>query len=136
MSRSSLDLFVPSKAPSHRQKRVAQELRFCLAEALMRGDWPVRYDEQGMLVEAPCSITITDVIVSADLKNATIWVMPLGGEHQEQTMVFLELMAGYFRKQVASHLRLRTVPVLRFSIDPSFSTGARIDALLNKNSSS
>ncbi len=132
MAKQPLDLFVPHKAPNHRQKRVAQELRFYLSQVIMRGDWPVRYDDQGAIVQAPCSITVSDVTISPDLKHATIWVMPLGGKYQEETKVFLGLMGGYLRKQIATQLQLRVVPALRFELDPSFGKMTEIDEILKK----
>lgn len=132
MIKKSLDLFLPSKAPSHRQKRVAQEVRFCLSKILLRNDWPVRFDEKGKLLKSPALITITDVSLSADLKQATVWVMPLGGDFQNETKAFLELMGGYLRKQISSHLQLRGVPTLKFEIDPSFGKMAKIDTALKK----
>ena len=132
MIKKSLDLFLPSKAPSHRQKRVAQEVRFCLSKILLRNDWPVRFDVKGKLLKSPALITITDVSLSADLKQATVWVMPLGGDFQNETKAFLELMGGYLRKQISSHLQLRGVPTLKFEIDPSFGKMAKIDTALKK----
>mgnify|MGYP000597248227 CR=1 FL=1 len=127
-----LDLFLPSKAPSHRQQRVAQEIRFCLSKIFLRNDWPARFDEEGNLIKAPAVITITEVTLSADLKQATVWTMPLGGEFQTETKSFLELMGSYLRKQISSHLQLRSVPTLKFEIDPSFGKIAHIDTILKK----
>ncbi|RZI45733.1 ribosome-binding factor A [Candidatus Finniella inopinata] len=130
MTKKPLDLFLPSKAPSHRQKRVAQEIRFCLSTIFLRNEWPVRFDENGDYLKPPALITITDVTLSADLKQATVWVMPLGGEFQSETKLFLESVGGYLRKQISSHLQLRGVPTLKFDIDPSFGKMAQIDKVL------
>ena len=132
MTKQRLDLFLPTKAPSHRQKRVAQEVRFCLSQIFLRNDWPARFDEQGAPLKPPAQITVTDVTLSADLKQATVWVMPLGGEYQQETKFFLESMGGYLRKQISSHLQLRGVPTLKFEIDPSFSKMSQIDSILKK----
>lgn len=132
MAKQSLDLFVPHKAPSHRQQRVAQEVRFCLSNIFLRGDWPARFDAKGELVKPPPSITITEVSVSADLKQATIWVMPLGGEYKCEMQSFLDLMTGYLRKQISSQMQLRTVPSLQFKIDKNIDKMFQIDELLKK----
>lgn len=132
MVKSTLDLFVPSKAPSHRQQRVAQEVKFCLSQIFLRADWPIRFDEQGNVIKAPQSVTITDINVSGDLKQATIWVMPLGGYQQAETKAFLDSISGYLRKQISSHLQLRSVPALKFEIDKKLDQMSHIDELLKK----
>ena len=62
---------------SQRQLRVGEEIRHALAGILMRGDvpWP-----QGF---SPPTVTVTEVKISPDLKNATAYVMPLGGNHAQ-----------------------------------------------------
>ena len=61
-----------SKAPSQRQLRVGEELRHALARILARGEL-----RDPVLVEV--SLTVTEVRLSPDLKNATAFVVPLGG---------------------------------------------------------
>jgi len=147
-SKKPLDLFLPTKAASHRQKKIAQEVKICLATFAARNDWPVKLDEHGNHLKAPAIITITDVNISADLKNATVSFMPLGGsistgannntgEKQtgsitEQTQNFLDAMKGSLRKELAKKLTLRTVPNLTFCTDTSFAAMGRIDELLRK----
>lgn len=128
----SLNLFVPSKAPSHRQQRVAQEIRFYLAETLMRGDIPARLDSAGELLTLPTSVTITDVRLSPDLKHATVFVMPLGGQYKEETLAFLKSSSGYFRKMISQKLQLRGTPKLIFEIDAVFLEVEKIEGLLKK----
>ncbi len=128
----SLNLFVPSKAPSHRQQRVAQEIRFYLSEILMRGDIPARYNDEGELLTLPTTVTVTDVRLSPDLKHATVFVMPLGGQHKEETIAFLKIASGYFRKMISQKLQLRVTPKLVFEIDPVFSAAEKIDEILKK----
>jgi ribosome-binding factor A len=128
----SLNLFVPSKAPSHRQERVAQEIRFYVSSVLMRGDIPPLYTENGELMTMPATVTITDIKVSPDLKHTTLYVMPLGGEHQEETIAFLKASAGYFRKELSKKLQLRVVPKLSFQIDLAFEANKKIDDLFRK----
>ncbi|NBT85051.1 MAG: 30S ribosome-binding factor RbfA [Alphaproteobacteria bacterium] len=128
----SLNLFVPSKAPSHRQERVAQEIRFYVSSTLMRGDIPPLYTEDGELMALPTTVTITDIKVSPDLKHATLYVMPLGGEHQEDTIAFLKASTGYFRKELSQKLQLRVVPKLSFQIDLAFEATKKIEDLFRK----
>ncbi len=128
----SLNLFVPSKAPSHRQQRVAQEIRFYLSATLMRGDVPPRFGKTGEMVILPTSVTVTDVRLSPDLKHGTVSVMPLGGQYKEETLLFLKASSGYFRKMISQKLQLRVTPKLIFEIDGVFSEVEKIEELLKK----
>lgn len=80
----------------------------------------------------PTPVTITDIKVSPDLKHATLYVMPLGGEHQEETIAFLKETAGYFRKELSKKLQLRVVPKLSFQIDLGFEATRKIEDLFKK----
>ena len=128
----SLNLFVPTKAPSHRQKRVAQEIRHYLAEVFMRGDFPPRYTDDGDLISLPAPVTITDISLSPDLKHAVIFVMPLGGNHKEETLEFLKAASNFLRKCLSKQLLLRGTPKLIFQIDQGLEEAQKIEALLKK----
>ena len=112
-----------SKSPSQRQLRVGEQLRHLLAEALVHGH--VRDPE---LRDA--SITVTEVRVSPDLKNATAFVMPLAGREQETVLAALRRAAPFFRRELAQASGLRFAPRIGFQVDRSFDEAARIDALL------
>ncbi len=111
---------------SQRQLRVGEEIRHALASVFMRGDipWP-----HGM-VDMP-DVTVTEVQVSPDLKNATVFVMPLGGQKLTETVKALNLIVGHFRHEVARAIKLRYAPRLRFSADNSFVYAQRIDDILH-----
>jgi ribosome-binding factor A len=111
------------KGPSQRQLRVGEEIRHALAEPLLRGDL---HNE----VLAGHSITVTEVTVSPDLKNATAYVMPLGGADQEAVLAALGEAAPYLRSLVGRAVRLKFTPRLTFRIDTSFDEGDKIDRLL------
>jgi ribosome-binding factor A len=136
MSSDSLNLFVPSKAPNHRQQKVAEEVRFLLAQELTRGHIPAHTMKDGSLKTLPTSVTLTHVTVSPDLKHATVLVMPLGGEKIKETLEFLTAAAPYLRKVLSQKLSLRVTPKLRFDIDRSFIESQRIDDLLRSVSTS
>ncbi|MGE3623644.1 MAG: 30S ribosome-binding factor RbfA [Bdellovibrionales bacterium] len=110
---------------SQRQLRVGEEIRHALALAFQRGDvpWPADFD-------AP-NVTVTEVQISPDLHNATVFVMPLGGLRLEETVRILNDMPGYFRHVIAQKVRLRHVPKLAFSPDRSFDYAQRISQILN-----
>ena len=110
---------------SQRQLRVGEEIRHALAALLMRGDvpWPPQFTP-------PITITVTEVTVSPDLKNATTYVMPLGGERIKETVRAMNEIAGYFRHEIGKTVTLRHVPAFRFFADESFIEAQRIQKLL------
>jgi ribosome-binding factor A len=111
------------KAPSQRQLRVGEELRHMLANILERGD--IRDPDVAAKV-----VTVTEVSVSPDLRNATVFVVQLGGGDMKPLLGGLKRVAPYFKQQLAKQLTLRTVPSLHFVEDTSFDTAERIERLL------
>jgi ribosome-binding factor A len=115
-----------SKAPSQRQLRVGEEVRHAIAWALERGE--VRDpDVHGI------AITVTEVRISPDLKNATAFVVPLGGGSEgdlEKLLKGLNRAVPYLRKVIARSVQLRSVPRLNFIADVSFDEASHIDRLL------
>ena len=109
---------------SQRQLRVGEELRHGLAELLERGDM-----RDPVLREA--RITVTMVDVSPDLRNATAFVVPLGGEHADEILAAMRRAAPFFRARLAKMIDLRFAPEIRFELDRSFDNAARIDRLLH-----
>ena len=108
---------------SVRQLRVGEELRHILAEILVRGD--LRDPD---LVGR--SITVSEVRVSSDMRNATAFVLPLGGGGEDEVVAALERAATYLRKEVGRKLHLKYLPHLSFLRDTSFDTARDIDKLL------
>lgn len=111
------------KAPSQRQLRVGEELRHIIANIIERGD--IR--DPGLQGR---TITVTEVRVSPDLKNATVFVVPLGGGDPTEILQGLKRARPFLRHEIARQIDLRVVPDLFFEPDTSFDEGARIDALL------
>lgn len=117
-----------SKAPTQRQLRVGEEIRHSIAWALERGE--VR---DHAIVGVP--ITVTEVRISPDLKNATAFITPLGGGDREViTSVTdgLNRAAPFFRRMIAKQLELRAVPKLKFIPDVSFDKASEMDALMRR----
>jgi ribosome-binding factor A len=110
--------------PSQRQLRVGEELRHALAQLLRPGELrdPALHD---------ASITVTEVRVSPDLKNATAFVMPLAGANSDKIMVGLKRSAPFLRARLARAVELRQVPNISFAPDTAFDSAARIAALLH-----
>lgn len=109
--------------PSQRQLRVAEEIRHILARLLMRGDL---HDP----ALAGVSVTVSEVRISPDLKNATVFAMPLSGKDVDEVLKGLNRSAPYLRSQVAQEIQLRYAPALSFIKDKSFDEAHHIDELL------
>ena len=109
--------------PSQRQLRVGELVRHTMSELLTRGDVhdPVL---EGHL------ITVPEVRMSADLRLATIYVMPLGGRDALKVLAALEHNKRYIRGEISRHVNLKFAPEIRFLIDDRFDEAERIEKLL------
>lgn len=112
------------KAPSQRQLRVGEEIRHALAQIFERAD--VR---EPVLTTPP--ISVTEVRISPDLKNATAFVLRLGGGEMTDVLDALKRAKPYLRHRIAQMVRTRFVPQLSFEIDDSFDEACHIEALLH-----
>lgn len=110
---------------SQRQLKVGEELRHLISNALLRSSF---YDEH---IENN-NITITEVNVSPDLKNAKVYVMPLGGEKKQDVLNSLNKATGRLKKIISSNLSLRKTPKLIFKIDETFEYAKKINDILDK----
>ena len=110
---------------SQRQLKVGEELRHLISDALLRSSF---YDEH---IENN-NITITEVNVSPDLKNAKVYVMPLGGKKKLDVLNSLYKATGRLKKIISSNLSLRKTPNLMFKIDETFEYAKKIDDILDK----
>ena len=111
------------RGPSQRQLKVGELIRHALAEIFSRGDL---MDD----VIARHSLTVPEVRMSPDLKIATCFVMPLGGGEAEEVVAHLAKHKRFLRGELARRVTLKFMPELRFKVDTSFQTSARIDELL------
>lgn len=124
MPRKSRDHSGPREA-SQRQLRVGEELRHILAQLLRPGEL-----RDPALADA--SITVTEVRLSPDLKNATAFVMPLGGGNADDILAGLKRSAPYLKSRVAREVALRHIPNLSFALDRAFDSAAHITELLSR----
>lgn len=119
------DFFSSSKANGHRSKRVGEEIRHALAQIFMRGE-----------CHSPevnsASITVSEVRISPDLKNATAFIMPLAGQQKEEVLTALVEIAPEIRYLVSKRVKLRHAPRIHFKLDESFDEAERINNLLKK----
>jgi len=109
---------------SPRQLRVGEELRHALVRVLQRGHL---HDPQ--LQDA--QVTVTEVRVSPDLRNATAYVTRFGGGDTAELVSALNHAGGYFRTELAHEVNLRMAPTIRFAADTSFAQANRIEELLH-----
>ena len=109
---------------SNRQLRVGQEVRRVIAEAIEQDN--VRSQEV-----ADAFITVTNVIMSPDLKYATVYLTTLNGKNLGSILEQLSADKWLFKKLVADKLKLRFTPEINFRADDTFDEAARIDRLMN-----
>ena len=114
-----------STIKSQRQLKVGEELRHLISNALHRETF---YDE---VIESS-NITITEVNVSPDLKNAKVYIMPLGGERKLEVLESLNKVKGHIKKLISGGITLRQIPKISFIIDSSFEYAKHIDEIIKK----
>ena len=114
-----------SKSTGQRPLRVSEEVRHALAQILERGD--LRDPDLTGAV-----ITITEVRMSPDIRNATVFVAPLGGIDTDKIVKALERAVPYLRRRIAEIVDLRYVPNLRIEADTSFDYAEQIGKRLNE----
>ena len=114
-----------SSAPAgQRQLRVGEEMRHALSEILREHhlDDPDLHDK---------IITVTEVRISPDLRNATAFVVPLGGSDADKIVQALNRAAGYFRGELGRAVKMQFTPTIRFRADETFEEASRIERLLH-----
>jgi ribosome-binding factor A len=105
----------------HRAERLAETLREAVTEI-------VGYELEDPRLRA---VTVTDVRVAENLRNANIYVLVEGDEEEKkQALLALGRAATYVRQQVALSLNLRYAPQLHFARDTVEENATRIDKLL------
>jgi len=120
------DLFSGGKNnQNQRPLRVGEEIRHAIADIFIRG-------EVHSIELLGASITVSEVRVSPDLKNATVFVMPLAGEGKAEKLEALKTAAPEIRYLVSKRMKLRYMPKLHFSLDNSFEEAEKINILLSK----
>ncbi|MBT8155098.1 30S ribosome-binding factor RbfA [Epibacterium ulvae] len=105
--------FHDGPGPSQRQLRVGELIRRSLSEVLARGD--IHDPDLNRM-----SITVGEVRTSPDLKIATAYVLPLGGQGQDEVVQLLARNKGEIRRAIGKKLGLKFTPDLRFQLDQTF----------------
>ena len=111
-----------------RQLRVGESLRHSLTDILRRSHFRDP-DLQGV------NVSIMEVRVSPDLKNATAYILPLAADATvtRKTVKALNRAAGFMRTELAKEVELRVTPSLKFEADTSLDYARHIDSLLQQH---
>ncbi len=113
---------------STRQLKVGQEIKEILSNEFMRGDI------YNVKTHQPINITISEVKVSPDMRNATVYFIPFGGQNvdQKSTLEALANVAGKLKGLVGKKMKIRNIPSFIFRLDNSFDEAKKMSELLNK----
>ncbi len=108
---------------TRRQARVAEQIQIEISQMIER-----EIDDPRLNL-----VSITDVTISADLREANIYASALPGEAAKaDVLAGLEHARGFLRHGLAQRMQLRVVPDLHFHWDKSLETGDRISRLLDE----
>jgi ribosome-binding factor A len=109
---------------SVRVLKVGERVRHILSELLARGEV---HDD----VLSAVTVSVTEVRMTPDLRNANAYVKPLLGEDEGTVVKALRTNTAFFQREVAKRLGLKFAPKLQFKPDESFDEADRIERLLS-----
>ena len=112
-----------NKGPSQRQLRVSENLRHELSEIFTRVD--IRDDDLKGVI-----ITVSEIRVSPDMRNATAFIMPLGGKRADEILTALERHRKFLRGELSRRVHLKYMPELHFKLDETYDYSGRITDIL------
>ena len=112
-----------TKARSQRQLRMGELIRKALSDILTQG---LVNDER---LEAAV-ITVSEARVSPDLKNVTVFTLPLGGKNQDAIIEAMNDHKKFIRGQLSRFVTMKYTPQLKFELDTSFDNFSKIDTVL------
>ena len=110
---------------SQRQLRVGEMIKQSLSQIFMRGEAKVPTLETN-------NITVTEVRMSPDLKNAKAYVIPLGGKDAEKTVNLLTKFSYIVRKALSKKITMKFLPRISFVNDESFDYAEKIENLIKE----
>ena len=113
MARMAQKRFSTGTGPSQRQLRVGELIRRTLSDTLSRQE--IHDPELNRM-----SITVGEVRVSPDLRIATVYALPLGGQGKDEAIAALKRNNYELRRAVAKNVLLKNVPELRYQADDTF----------------
>ena len=117
---------IADNAPfSQRQLRVGELIKQSLGQIFLRNEAKVPSLETQ-------NITVTEVRMSPDLKNARAYVIPLGGKDTEKTVSILMEFSHSIRKVLSKKVDMKFLPKLLFRKDESFEYAEKIENLIKQ----
>jgi len=111
---------------TQRQLRVGEMIKQSLGQIFLR-------DEAKVPVIETKNITVTEVRMSPDLKNARAYVIPLGGKDAEKTVNILTEFSSRIRKALSKKVEMKFLPKVSFVSDKSFDYAEKIEKLIKQN---
>ena len=111
---------------SQRQLRVGELIKQSLGQIFLR-------DEAKVPSLDTKNITVTEVRMSPDLKNARAYVIPLGGKDTEKAVNILTEFSYSIRKALSKKIDMKFLPRVYFVSDKSFDYAEKIEKLIQKN---
>ena len=111
---------------SQRQLRVGELIKQSLGQIFLR-------DEAKVPTLTTKNITVTEVRMSPDLKNARAYVIPLGGKDTDNTVNVLTKFSYLIRKALSKKIDMKFLPKVSFVGDKSFDYAEKIEKLIQKN---
>ena len=111
---------------SQRQLRVGELIKQSLGQTFLK-------DEAKVPILETKNITVTEVRMSPDLKNARAYVIPLGGKDSENTVNVLTQFSHLIRKALSKKINMKFLPRVSFISDKSFDYAEKIEKLIQKN---
>jgi len=112
-----------TRGRSQRQLRMGELIRKALSDILTQG---LVNDDR---IEAAV-ITVSEARVSPDLKNVTVFTLPLGGENQDAIVEAMNDHKKFIRGQLSRLVTMKYTPQLNFELDTSFDNFSKIDTVL------
>ena len=114
------------KTFSQRQLRVGELVKQNLGELFIRNEAKLASINSKL-------ITVTEVRMTADLKTARVYVIPLGGIDSKETVKILTENSHLVRKALSKRLDIKFLPKLTFVEDNSFEYAEKIERIIKKN---
>ena len=111
---------------SQRQLRVGELIKQSLGQIFLK-------DEAKLPELETKNITVTEVRMSSDLKNARAYVIPLGGKDSERIIQVLTKFSHLIRKALSKKVEMKFLPKVSFINDKSFDYAEKIEKLIQKN---
>ena len=111
---------------SQRQLRVGELIKQSLGQIFLK-------DEAKVPTLITKNITVTEVRMSPDLKNARAYVIPLGGKDTDNTVNVLTKFSHLIRKALSKKIDMKFLPKVSFIGDKSFDYAEKIEKLIQKN---